>query len=164
MNCELNKEQALGRAARLCSASEHCSSQIREKLLSWGLSAEDADDIIDRLTLEKFIDNLRFSRAYCHDKFCNSHWGRVKIRQMLRHLRLSDEEIAEGMKAISEETYLQALSDTLRQKDRTLRDTDTYQRKGKLVRHLISRGFEMELILDAVDEWLRSSPLPSSEE
>lgn len=150
----LGKDQALGRAARLCSGSEYCSSQIREKLLSWGVSANDADEIVAYLVKERYIDDARFSRAYCHDKFCYSHWGRMKIRQMLRHLHLTDSEIAEGLEVIPEEAYLQTLADTVRQKDRTLRDTDLYQRKGKLVRHLISRGFEMELILDAVDEYL----------
>ena len=154
MNGELNKEQALGKAARLCGGSEHCSSQIREKLLSWGKSAEDTEDIIAYLIKEKYVDDARFARAYCHDKFCYSHWGRVKIRQMLRHLHLTDAEIAEGLEVISEEAYLQAISDALRQKNRTLRDTDTYQRKGKLVRHLLSRGFEMELVIDAVDDLL----------
>lgn len=148
------KDSYLARAARLCSGSEHCTSQIAEKLLSWGVSAEDADDIIGYLVKEKYVDNRRFSRAYCHDKFCYSHWGRVKIRQMLRHLHLAEDEIAEGMQAIPEEDYLQALSDALRQKDRTLRDTDIYKRKGKLVRHLLSRGFETELAIGAVDEYL----------
>lgn len=154
---EMSKEIALGKAANLCSASEHCTSQIREKLASWGISEHDADDIIKRLVDEKFIDNLRFSRAYCHDKFLYSHWGRIKIRQMLRHLRLSDEDIAEGMQTIPEEAYQETLSDAIRAKDRTLHDTDIYQRKGKLVRHLLSRGFEMELIIDAVDAYLELS-------
>ena len=151
----VTKDTLLARAARLCSSSEHCTSQIQEQLLSWGASEEEAENIIGYLVKEKYIDNSRFSRAYCHDKFCYSHWGRIKIRQMLRHLRLSDEEIAEGMTAIPEEEYSQALSNALLAKDRTLRDTDLYQRKAKLVRHLISRGFEMDLILDAVDDYLR---------
>ena len=149
------KDSYMARAARLCSGSEHCTSQIQEKLRSWGASDEEADDIIGYLVKEKFIDNMRFSRAYCHDKFLYSHWGRVKIRQMLRHLRLSDEEIEEGMTAIPEEDYHNALEDALRSKDRTLKDTDKYQRKAKLVRHLLSRGFEMNFAIEAVDEYLK---------
>ena len=151
---EMNKEVALGRAASLCSLSEHCSSQIEEKLRLWGVSDKDAEEIVNHLVEEKYIDNLRFARAYCHDKFLYSHWGRIKISQMLRGLRLSDEEIAEGLATIPEESYLQALDEALRNKDKTLKDTDKYQRKGKLVRHLLSRGFEMELVIEAVDEYL----------
>lgn len=151
---QLLKEQALGKAASLCSLSEHCSFQIRERLSEWGVSDEDAEEIINHLMEERYIDNLRFARAYCHDKFLYSHWGRIKITQMLRHLRLSSEEIAEGLATIQEEEYRKALEDALRSKDRTLKDADKYQRKGKLVRHLLSRGFEMELAIEAVDEHL----------
>ena len=153
------KEVALGKAAALCSQSEHCSSQIMEKLSSWNVSVQDANDIMEYLLKEKYIDNKRFARAYCHDKFLYSHWGRVKIRQMLRHLRLSDEEIKEGMEAIQDEPYLETLQNALQAKDRTLKDTDKYQRKAKLVRHLLSRGFEMELVVDAVDAYLSINSL-----
>lgn len=155
MNCE----SAYVRAARLCSGREHCTSQIREKLLSWDASAKEAEDIIQRLVNEKFIDNRRFSRAYCHDKFCYNHWGRTKIRQMLRHLQLSDEEIEEGMEAIPDDSYEEKLSDLLQAKDHTLHETDNYRRKGKLVRHLLSKGFEMGLVVDAVDEYLSRNSL-----
>lgn len=151
---QISKEVALGKAASLCSISEHCTSQIEEKLRLWGVSEKDAAEILARLIDEKYIDNSRFARAYCHDKFLYSHWGRIKIGQMLRQLHLSDEEIAEGMTTIQEEVYLQTLEDVLQAKDRTLKDTDKYQRKGKLVRHLLQRGFEMSLVIDAVDEHL----------
>ena len=148
------KEVALGKAIALCSSSEHCTSQIMEKLSLWNVSVRDANNIMDYLLKEKYIDNKRFARAYCHDKFCYNHWGRIKIRQMLRHLRLDDEEIEEGMQTIPDEDYLQTLNDALQAKDRTLREKDVYQRKAKLVRHLLSRGFETELVLDAVNDFL----------
>ena len=155
MNCELTKEVALGKATALCSQSEHCKAQIMEKLSLWNVSVQDAYNIMDYLVKEKYIDNKRFARAYCHDKFCYNHWGRIKIRQMLRHLRLSDEEIEEGMQTINDDDYLEALNDVLRAKDRTLREKDIYLRKAKLVRHLLSRGFETDLAVDAVNEYLQ---------
>ena len=155
MNCELTKEVALGKATALCSQSEHCKAQIMEKLSSWGVSVQDACNIMDYLEKEKYIDNKRFARAYCHDKFCYNHWGRIKIRQMLRHLHLSDEEIEEGMATIPDEDYQQTIGDAIQAKDRTLREKDVYQRKAKLVRHLLSRGFETDLVLDAVKEYLK---------
>ena len=149
------KEVALGKATALCSQSEHCKAQIMEKLSLWGVSVQDAYNIMDYLVKEKYIDNKRFARAYCHDKFCYNHWGRIKIRQMLRHLRLSDEEIEEGMQTINDDDYLEALNDVLQAKDRSLREKDIYLRKAKLVRHLLSRGFETDLAVDAVNEYLQ---------
>ena len=74
---------------------------------------------------------------------------------MLRHLHLSDEEIEEGMATIPDEDYQQTIGDAIQAKDRTLREKDVYQRKAKLVRHLLSRGFETDLVLDAVNEYLK---------
>ena len=157
MKKALSPEQALGRAATLCSGSEHCVSQVQEKLASWGISDEDAARIMKRLEEEKYVDNRRYSRAYCHDKFYYNHWGRVKIGQMLRHLCIGAEDIAEGLATIPDLDYEQTIIDLLRQKNRSLRDADAYQRKGKLVRHLLSRGFEMHLVLGAVDAILGDS-------
>lgn len=152
---QISKNEALKKAAYLCSASEHCTTQIYEKLQVWGVSEEDANDILIKLTEEGFIDNVRFCRAYCHDKILYSRWGKVKITQMLCRLRLSNEEITEGISTIQEKDYLEALNSALRLKDRTLKDTNMYQCKGKLVRHLLSRGFEMELVVDAVNSYFQ---------
>lgn len=150
----LTYEQALSRAASLCSSSEHCSSEICKKVLQWGLTSAQAEDIIAYLIKEKYIDNSRFCRAFCLDKFRYNHWGRVKIAQMLRMLEMESSDINEGLDAIPEEEYLEVLSHVLAQKNRQLKDSDPYIRKGKLVRHALSRGFETCHIMDMVDEFL----------
>lgn len=145
-------EQALSRAASLCSGSEHCSSEIRKKLLQWGLTPTQAEDIISYLENEKYINNTRFCRAYCLDKFRYNHWGRIKISQMLRMLEMDDSDINEGLTAIDEDEYLQALLHILSQKDRQLKDSDPYIRRGKLIRHALSRGFETHHIMEVLSQ------------
>ena len=147
----MTRSEALSRLTSLCSKSEHCLYQIKEKLREWNVSADDYSYIPYYLEKEKYIDQTRFARAYCHDKFCYDRWGRVKIRQMLRHYQLSDEDIAEGMSTISEDDYRQTLQDLLLAKNRTLRDTDIYLRKAKLMRHLLYKGFEPNLVSNAVE-------------
>ena len=46
------KEVALSKATALCSGSEHCTSQIMEKLSLWNVSVQDAYDIMDYLVNE----------------------------------------------------------------------------------------------------------------
>lgn len=150
----LTYEQALSRAAALCSGSERCSSEIQKKLLQWGLAPAQSEDIISYLIKEKYIDNMRFCRAYCLDKFRYNHWGRIKIGQMLRMMEIESNEINEGLAAIDEQEYSEVLLHTLEQKSRQLKDSDPYIRKGKLVRHALSRGFEMDLIINKVEEFL----------
>lgn len=148
----LTYEQALSRAASLCSGSEHCSSEIRKKLQQWGLTPTQAEDIISYLENEKYINNTRFCRAYCLDKFRYNHWGRIKISQMLRMLEMNDSDINEGLTAIDEDEYLQALLHILSQKDRQLKDSDPYIRRGKLIRHALSRGFETHHIMEVLSQ------------
>ena len=148
----LTYEQTLSRAASLCSGSEHCSSEIRKKLQQWGLTPTQAEDIISYLENEKYINNTRFCRAYCLDKFRYNHWGRIKISQMLRMLEMDDSDINEGLTAIDEDEYLQALLHILSQKDRQLKDSDPYIRRGKLIRHALSRGFETHHIMEVLSQ------------
>ena len=148
----LTYEQALSRAASLCSGSEHCSSEICKKLLLWGLTPTQAEEIISYLIKEKYIDNIRFCRAYCLDKFRYNHWGRIKIGQMLRMLEMKNEDINEGLESINEEDYKEVLLHILTQKNRQLKDSDPYIRKGKLIRHALSKGFESYLITEVLPQ------------
>lgn len=148
----LTYEQALSRAASLCSGSEHCSSEIHKKLLLWGLTPTQAEEIILYLINEKYIDNIRFCRAYCLDKFRYNHWGRIKIGQMLRMLEMKNEDINEGLESINEEDYKEVLLHILTQKNRQLKDSDPYIRKGKLIRHALSKGFESYLITEVLPQ------------
>ena len=145
-------EQALSRAASLCSGSEHCSSEIRKKVIQWVLTPTQAEDIISYLKEEKYIDNSRFCRAYCLDQFRYNHWGRVKISQMLRMLEMDNSDINEGLEAIPEDEYEEVLQHVLEQKNRQLKDADPYIRKGKLTRHALSRGFETYLIIEVLSQ------------
>jgi len=149
----LTYDQALSRAASLCSSAEHCSSEIQKKLLLWGLSPTQAEKATSYLIAEKYIDNKRFCRAYCLDKFRYNHWGRIKISQMLRMMEMESNDISEGMEAIPEEEYQEVLSYILTQKNRQLHDSDPYIRKGKLIRHALSRGFETHLIMELLTQF-----------
>ena len=66
----LTYENALQRAAALCSKCEQCSPDIRKKLSGWGLSASDASRIIERLEQTRFIDDSRLPK---HMLMTNSH-------------------------------------------------------------------------------------------
>ena len=69
--------------AAYCSAAEHCKAEVNEKLQKWGLPYEVINRIIDRLVVEKFIDEERYCRAFVNDKFRFAKWGKMKITQAL---------------------------------------------------------------------------------
>ncbi len=153
MKKELSYEQALLKAASLCSTTEYCISQMEEKLSRWGLSTPDIEKAICYLLEERYIDHERYSRAYAKDKFRYNHWGRIKISQMLRMQGVENEHIRAALDCIDQNEYIRQLDAALLQKARTVHDEDEYVRRGKIIRHLASRGYEMDLILRRMEEF-----------
>jgi regulatory protein len=148
----LSYEQALQRAASLCSTSEHCIYDITNKLKKWGICTPDIDKIIDRLIDEKFIDESRYARAYVNDKFRFAHWGRVKIKNMLYLQHIPEAEINEALSNIPQYEYEEVLKGVIESKQRTLPETESYEARTKIIRFAIQRGFELHEITKFIDE------------
>lgn len=96
----LTPPEALHRAAALCSSSEHCIADIREKLSRWGIGEPDARTIVERLVQERFIDEERYAIAFAKDKFRFSGWGRIKIRYALQQKRIGNSDIVNALSLI----------------------------------------------------------------
>ncbi len=142
---QLTFEQALSRAASLCSTSEHCIADISEKLTRWGMTPTQADDIISRLLEEKYIDESRYAEAYARDKLRFSHWGRAKIRMMLRMQHIPDTLIREALDALDPQEYADIAKQTIISKAHSLKSND-YASRAKIIRFALQRGFEMDEI------------------
>lgn len=142
----LTYDELLFKASAYCAMAEHCAAEVREKLRLWGASAADADRIVAYLSAEKYLDELRYCEAFVRDKFRFNRWGRIKIEMMLRAKNLPDDCIAQALAQISDDEYLQTLSDLIRAKERTLKVSDYHARRFKLIRFAQSRGFELVAI------------------
>ena len=141
----------LNKAATYASRCEHCESEVREKLLIWGGTSEETDEIIAYLIEERYIDNQRYANSYAKDKFRFNHWGKYKISMMLRSKGIESETIEEALDQIDEEEYLEKLQQILRDKLRSLKYSSEYEKKGKLFKFAQSRGFESGAISKVID-------------
>ena len=141
----------LNKAAIYASRCEHCESEVREKLLAWGGSNEETDEIIAYLIEERYIDNQRYANSYTRDKFRFNHWGKYKINMMLRSKDIDSETIEEALGQIDEEEYLDKLQQILKDKLRSLKYSSEYEKKGKLFKFAQSRGFESGAISKVID-------------
>ena len=141
----------LNKAATYASRCEHCESDVREKLLIWGGTTEETDEIIAYLIEERYIDNQRYANSYAKDKFRFNHWGKYKISMMLRSKDIESETIEEALDQIDEEEYLEKLQQILRDKLRSLKYSSEYEKKGKLFKFAQSRGFESSAISKVID-------------
>ena len=147
----LNNSTLLNKAATYASRCEHCESEVREKLLTWGGTSEEADEIIAYLIEERYIDNQRYANSYSKDKFRFNHWGKYKIGMMLRSKNIDSDIIEEALNQIDEKEYIEKLQQMLKEKLRSLKYSSEYEKKGKLFKFAQSRGFESSAILMVID-------------
>ncbi len=147
----VTRDEALLKMASLCARSEQCEFDITRKLRVKGFSTDDISYIIDELKERRFIDNLRFATAFARDKVRFSSWGKMKIRAALLAHRIPVNLINEAFEQIDTDDYREAVMRSARSAAMTL---DLSDRSGrlKLLRRLMSRGFESELANMAVRE------------
>jgi regulatory protein len=133
---------AYNKATFLCSKSEKCTSEILEKLKLWGLPSDEAEQVIEKLVEEKYIDDERFARAYVKDKFRLNHWGKQKIAHMLRAKNIAPEIQEIAFEEIEDEGYSDELHKLLTDKLKSTKGKDKYDTRNKLMRFAMGRGFE----------------------
>lgn len=143
---ELSENEALYRVAALCSSSEHCDAEIKDKLIKWQLSDEAQARIMQRLHSEKYIDEARYSRFFVNDKLRYNQWGRIKIRQALRMKGISSDLIEDAFQNIDDNEYAEILQALIKSKKRSVKGKNSYEIKCKLIKYAMGRGFEYEWI------------------
>jgi regulatory protein len=139
-----NYSDALAYSAGYCAASEHCASEVLDKLKRFELTTEEQRTLIQKLQSEGYLNEERFVHAFVNDKFRFGKWGRQKIRFALRQKGISNDLVESGLMQIQESDYHQVLIDLLRQKKRTTKAATTYELRGKLLRFAASRGFDLD--------------------
>lgn len=155
MKTELTYETALHKAAALCSESEKCEYDVREKLKSWGISSDETDKIIARLISEKFLDEQRFTLFFVKDKFRFNKWGKIKIAYALKQKQIKSAAIQETMEVIDENDYETLLLELFQSKLKGLKYKDNYDKQAKLFRFAQSRGFEGQVISKIMKRFLK---------
>jgi regulatory protein len=146
MKKEYTLEELLHKAASYCSISEHCVSEVEEKLSAWGVSLTDKQKIIDRLISEDFINEKRFCIYFVKDKFRFNKWGKIKISYALKQKGLSNELINNALSTIDDGEYEEMLASILKAKLKGLKYEFEYEKQGKLFNFAQSRGFESPVI------------------
>lgn len=148
---KLSEEKALFRAAAYCSKAERCEFDVRRKLVGWELTDEEQDRILKRLKEEKYIDNSRYARSFINDKIKYNKWGVNKIVFELKKKRVEEKYYSQILNDLSKEEFEPQLISILKTKNRSVKAKDIYDRKNKLIRFALGRGFSMDLVVKCVE-------------
>ncbi|MCM1368910.1 MAG: recombination regulator RecX [Candidatus Amulumruptor caecigallinarius] len=141
--------EAILKMADLCSRSEQSPGEIDRKLAAKGMPAAERASVIEELKQRDFINEERYARSFTNDKVRFSSWGLRKIRAHLVARRIPSQYISEAFRQVDKREYLDAALRVARQKARSL-NLDEYEDKVRLMRHILSRGFEPDIMKSVV--------------
>jgi regulatory protein len=144
--------QSLPKIKQYCAYQERCHSEVRNKLYSFGLHQDEIEEIIYTLITENYLNEERFAILYAGSKFRIKQWGKSKIKQSLKLKQISDYCINKAFKEIDEADYKKTFQKLAEQKLKTLKgEKNIFIKKRKLQDFLLHKGFENELIREALN-------------
>ncbi|MCS6822080.1 MAG: RecX family transcriptional regulator [Microscillaceae bacterium] len=142
------QKSILQKITRFCAYQERTQQEVREKLRSFKIFGEEAEEIISYLVTENFINEERLAISFAGGKFRTKQWGKQKIEYALRQKHLSEHCIRKGLEAIEQTEYEQTLTELLRKKYELLtqEEPNLFLRKQKTFRYALQKGYELDLI------------------
>jgi regulatory protein len=139
--------QALPKIKQYCAYQERCHREVKEKLLSYGIYKNDAEEIISKLIEENYLNEERFAILFAGGKCRVKQWGKMKIKYELKQKGISEYCIKKALKNIDADDYEATLKKLAEQKLKILKsEKNIFIKKGKLQDFLFRRGFETDLI------------------
>lgn len=149
---ELSPKEALEKLRKYCAYQERSYADANQKMWDLEIPMEWRDDIVLALIEENFLNEERFARTYARGKFNIKKWGRVKITEGLKKHDVSKKCIQLAMTEIDEDAYLKVLRETIEKKRSSLKEKNHWKRKSAIYRFAMQRGFEPQLVNEALKE------------
>ena len=134
----------MAKMERFCAWQERCENDVRRKLTSFRLSESQEDAIVKSLKENRFLDECRYVEAFVRSKV-KASWGRQKIVAALRAKGIPSALINSACQEISDDDYTDRLRNAIEKWQRS--HPDEAPNSPKLVRHLLSKGYEIAEVM-----------------
>lgn len=124
---------------------------VYDYLIRKGFTDEETSEVCDYIEEVGLVDDDLYVKFFVEDSFRIKNKGARKIVYELKQRGIDDDKINEAIEEASDMQY-DALKEAYERKlEATKNETDQYKRKNKIIRFLISRGFDYSDIKDIVD-------------
>jgi len=142
--------KVLSRLQNQCSKREYCSSDIyRKAMTAFEGNSELAQQLLDSLKEDRFVDDMRYASAFAREKSRLSGWGPAKISFALFRKGIDKSVAKEALKEIDENEAQRKMVSVLEAKWKVLKEDP--QGKFKLIKFGLTRGYEYDAIAPVVE-------------
>lgn len=145
------QEEAKGKLETYCGYQERSAWEVRRKLYEKGIQGNPADSLIEEMFRDGFLDEERFARSFARGKFRLKKWGRGRIIRELKLREISPNLIQAGLSEIDPDEYYDTLLAQTEKKWEKTKEKDSYKKRYLVLQYLVSKGFEQDLIKEALE-------------
>lgn len=146
----ISVEEIKRKLESFCVYQDRCHKEVEKKLSEYNLIPEAKDNILLHLLQENFLNEERFSKSFARGKFRIKKWGKQRITRELKMRDISSYNIKTALKEIDEEEYIATLYGLVEKKNKLVTDTNVFKRRKKVADYLLYRGFESNLVYEAI--------------
>lgn len=140
-------EEIKQKLVNYCVYQDRCHYEVELKMREFVLIPEAKDEILLYLIQENYLNEERFAKSYARGKFYIKRWGKNKIKQNLTAKGIAERLINTSFKEIDDEDYQQTIRNFIQKALPTYKGLKEYEKKQKLIKLLMSKGFEYDEIV-----------------
>lgn len=132
-----------------CAYSERCRRDVADKCRKLEIPQEEQIAYLLLLEEEGFLSEKRYAASFVRSK-ANRSWGPKKIEMGLKAKGISSEIFHTLIEDLQKPLLLEKIQGLLERKLKSIKGETPSDRKQKLVRFLLGKGFSYDLIKEAI--------------
>ena len=140
------------RIANFCVYQDRTQQEVREKLASWNIDEEEAEEMIAFLITENYLNEERFARSFARGKHRIKSWGKIRIVNELKQRHISAPNIKAALTEITEEQYQATFHQLAERHWQSLTERKGQKKNKKFCDYLLRRGWESHLVYEKMKE------------
>ena len=143
-------EEALSKLQKYCAYQDRCHKEVEQKLKQMRMIPEAIEIIVVALIEDNHLNEERFAKAFVRGKFSIKKWGKRRLERELKQRHISDWNIKNAMKEISDKAYWESGQALAKKFWEAHRHRPLAEQKKKVWNAMQYRGWETELIMENI--------------
>lgn len=134
-----------------CAYQERSARDVKQKLVKLKAEPEDTAYYLERLQRENYLNEERFAKAFIEGHL-RKKWGKAKIKAGLSQKGITGSMVKNLLDDVQDDGYAEQLEAAARHKLKSIKGETDYDRKIKLTRFLLSKGYDSARISAVVKQ------------
>lgn len=157
LNIETSYYDIYNKTIKFISRKLRSEKEVKLFLDKQNVTSSDKKKILNKLKAIRLINDAFFANAYCQDRMNLSSDGPYKIKSELVKNDIDEDTINEVMSKIDENIVYEKLTKLIIKKINSNHTKSNYMLKQKIVGDMINLGYSKEMIVEIIDNNLKSN-------